>query len=74
MDHFSRAEVGQISRALKVPDQLKSGVTRASRYEPQVQRAYAELAAHYNTVVVLARSLRPRDKATGCAAPWLWRG
>lgn len=68
----SRDWIGSHTRALEffggapamlVPDQLKSGVTRASRYEPEVQRAYAELAAHYNTVVVPARPLRPRDKA-----------
>ena len=38
--------------AMLVPDQLNSCVTRSSRYEPEVQRAYAELAAHYDTVVV----------------------
>jgi transposase len=46
-----------------VPDQLKSGVTRACRYEPGVQRTYAEMAAHYGTVVLPARPKAPRDKA-----------
>ncbi len=46
-----------------VPDQHKSGVTRACRYEPDEQRTYAELAEHYGTVVVPARPARPRDKA-----------
>src|SRR4029077_2107816 len=29
------------------PDNLKSGVTKACRYEPGVNRTYEEMAAHY---------------------------
>lgn len=36
---------GGVTRAV-VPDQLKSGVTKACRYEPGVQRTYEELAEH----------------------------
>ena len=46
-----------------VPDQLKTGVTRACRYEPEIQRSYEELARHYGTVIVPARPAHPRDKA-----------
>ena len=46
-----------------VPDQLKSGVTVSCRYEPGIQRSYAEMAAHYGTVVLPARPAHPRDKA-----------
>jgi transposase len=46
-----------------VPDNLKSGVTRACRYEPQVNRTYQELAGHYGAVVIPARPYKPRDKA-----------
>jgi transposase len=46
-----------------VCDQLKSGVTRACRYEPEVQRTYEELAEHYGTTVLPARPKKPRDKA-----------
>jgi transposase len=46
-----------------VPDQLKSGVTRACRYEPAVQRTYEEFAQHYGTTVMPARPMHPRDKA-----------
>jgi transposase len=46
-----------------VPDQLKSGVTWACRYEPGIQRSYEELAQHYGTAVVPARPRKPRDKA-----------
>jgi transposase len=48
---------------LVVPDQLKSGVTRPCRYEPEVQRTYQEMAAHYGTSVLPARPYHPRDKA-----------
>ena len=49
--------------AIVVPDQLKSGVTRACRYEPQVQRTYGEWAQHYDCVIIPARPKKPRDKA-----------
>jgi transposase len=46
-----------------VPDNLKSGVTKACRYEPSVNRTYEEMAAHYGVAVVPARQAKPRDKA-----------
>lgn len=46
-----------------VPDQLKSAVVRACRYEPGIQRTYAELARHYGTAIVPARPYKPRDKS-----------
>jgi transposase len=46
-----------------VPDQLRTGVSIPCRYEPGVQRTYAEWAAHYHTVVIPARPAKPRDKA-----------
>lgn len=49
--------------AVVVPDQLKSGVTRANRYEPGIQRTYAEMARHYGTCILPARPAKPRDKA-----------
>jgi len=45
-----------------VPDQLKTGVTRACRYEPELQRSYDELALHYGTAILPARPASPRDK------------
>lgn len=48
---------------MTVPDQLKSGVTKACRYEPGIQRSYAEMAAHYGTAIVPARPYKARDKA-----------
>jgi transposase len=49
--------------ALLVPDNLRSGVTRAHRYEPLLNRTYAEMAAHYGSAVLPARANKPRDKA-----------
>ena len=46
-----------------VPDQLKSGVTIASRYEPAIQRTYEEWSQHYGTTILPARPASPRDKA-----------
>jgi transposase len=46
-----------------VPDNLKTGITHASFYDPVVNRSYHELARHYGTGVVPARVRRPRDKA-----------
>lgn len=47
---------------LLVPDNLRAGVSRADRYEPALNPAYARLAEHYGTAVVPARVRRPRDK------------
>ncbi len=48
---------------LLVPDQLKSAVTKACRYEPGLQSAYEEMAEHYGTAVMPARPRKPKDKA-----------
>src|SRR5256714_1401907 len=49
--------------ALLVPDNLRSGVSQAHRYEPLVNRTYSEMAAHYGTAILPARAGKPRDKA-----------
>ena len=46
-----------------VPDQLKSAVVMACRYEPTIQRTYGDMARHYGTAIVPARPRKPRDKA-----------
>jgi len=53
---------------LLVPDNTKVAVIKACLYEPQVNRTYAEMAAHYGTAVLPTRPRRPRDKAKveGC--------
>lgn len=49
--------------AIVVPDNLKAGVTRACRYEPDLNPTYHEMARHYGTVVIPARARKPQDKA-----------
>ena len=46
-----------------VPDNLKSGVTHPSRYEPDINPTYNEMANHYGIAVIPARVKKPRDKA-----------
>ena len=46
-----------------VSDNLKAGVTKACFHEPRINRTYAEIAAHYDSVVLPARPYKPRDKA-----------
>jgi transposase len=46
-----------------VCDNLRSGVTRPQRYEPDVNATYQEMAAHYGVAVIPTRSYKPRDKA-----------
>lgn len=46
-----------------VPDNLKSGVSRPCRYEPELNPTYHDLAVHYGVAVMPARVRKPRDKA-----------
>lgn len=49
--------------ALLVPDNLKSGITRASYYDPDINPTYSQFAQHYGMAVLPARVRKPRDKA-----------
>ena len=46
-----------------VPDNLKAGVNHPSRYDPEINLTYQEMAEHYGVAVVPARVYRPRDKS-----------
>ena len=46
-----------------VPDNLRSAVTKAHRYEPDLNPTYQDLAQHYHMAIVPARVRKPRDKA-----------
>lgn len=48
---------------LWVPDNLRSGVSKAARYEPDINPTYHDLAEHYGVAVLPARARRPKDKA-----------
>ena len=46
-----------------VPDNLKSGVSKACKYEPELNPTYTDMAKHYGCAVLPARPRKPRDKA-----------
>ena len=46
-----------------VPDNLKAAIIKASRYEPDVNRAMEDFANHYGTTVIPTRARKPKDKA-----------
>ena len=46
-----------------VPDNLKSGVTAAHRYDPDLNPTYQDMATHYGVAILPARVRKPRDKA-----------
>jgi transposase len=54
--------LGSVPR-LVIPDNAKTGVSRACRYEPDLNPAYQEMARHYSVGVLPARPYKPRDKA-----------
>src|SRR5882724_9519303 len=54
--------IGGVPAAI-VPDNLKSGVTRAHRYEPEINPSYQDFAEHYGLAILPARVRKPRDKA-----------
>lgn len=47
---------------LLIPDNLHTGVTRNTRYETVIPRAYSEMADYYDTAIVPARVSHPDDK------------
>ena len=56
--HFFRG----VPQAL-VPDNLKSAVTKANKYEPEINRNYKTMGLHYGCVILPTRSGKPKDKA-----------
>ncbi|MFC2132063.1 IS21 family transposase [Bacteroidota bacterium] len=52
---------GGVPRAI-VPDNLKSGVTKSSNYEAEVNRDFKNFALHYGTTVLATRPGKPKDK------------
>ena len=59
----------------RLPDNLKSGVVRACRYEPTLQRDYEELALHYGAAIVPARPYKPRADGSARLQPsWCGNG
>jgi transposase len=56
------AFLGGVTRQV-VCDNLKAGVTAACRYDPVINRSYADMATHYGTAIVPTRVRKPHDKA-----------
>ena len=59
-----------------VPDNPKPVVTKACPYEPDVNPAFAQMAAHFGVAVIPARVRKPKDKAkveaaVGLATRWI---
>ena len=49
--------------AIVVPDNTKTGVSKAHRYEPDLNPTYNEMAVHYSVAIIPARPRKPKDKA-----------
>ena len=48
---------------LVVPDNLRAGVSKAHRYEPDTNPTYQDMASHYGVAILPTRVRKPRDKA-----------
>lgn len=46
-----------------VPDNLKSGVSQACKYDPQVNAYYQQMAAHYDVAIIPARPYKTKEKS-----------
>ena len=53
---------GGVPKAI-VSDNLKSAVSRSSKYEPEINRSLKDFARHYDCVINPTRAYRPQDKA-----------
>jgi len=60
--HVRMLEFYGKSPTILVPDNPRVGVTKADRYEPELQRSYEEMAGHFGIAVIPARPYRPKDK------------
>jgi len=61
--HRRALEYFQCCPRVLAPDNLKSGVSKACKYEPELNPTYADMAEHYGCAVLPARPRKPRDKA-----------
>lgn len=60
--HIRAFEFFQGTSQLVVPDNPRTGVTRACRYEPDLNRTYLEMAQFYGVAIMPARPYKARDK------------
>ncbi len=60
--HIQALEFFGGAPALLVPDNAKVAIIKACHFDPQVNRTYCAMAAHYGSAVLPTRPRRPRDK------------
>jgi transposase len=63
MGHRRGYEYFECAPHIEVPDNLKSGVNKACRYDPDLNRTFTEFAQYYGVAVIPARPRSPKDKA-----------
>ncbi|MEK0314596.1 IS21 family transposase [Cohnella sp. 56] len=73
-NHMYRAFGG--STRVLIPDNLKTGVDKATGHEPVINKIYHEMAEHYDTAVIPARVRKPKDKpnvegSVGVVSTWI---
>lgn len=61
--HIHAYEEMQGVAHVTIPDNLKSGVSKACRYDPDLNPTYRCMAEHYGTAIIPARAGKPKDKA-----------
>jgi len=66
---------GGVTKML-VPDNLKTGITKNTKEETVITKAYQEMAEHYDTAILPARIKRPKDKTNvegevGVVSTWI---
>jgi hypothetical protein len=61
--HVNALEFFEGVPQILIPDNLKSAVTNAHRYDPEINGSYQDMADHYNTVIIPARPYSPKDKS-----------
>ena len=61
--HVRAFELSGGTAKVLVPDNLKSGVSKSCRYDPELNPSYQQLAAPYQVAVLPARPYKPKDKA-----------
>jgi transposase len=61
--HVRMFEFFQGVTSIVVPDNLRSGVSKSHRYDPDINQNYQYLGEHYGFAIVPARAATPKDKA-----------
>ena len=54
--------IGGVPQSI-VPDNLKSAVTKSSKYEPVINKTFRDMGDHYGCVINPTRAYSPQDKA-----------